>query len=142
MKTLQQLLDAKPLRIVSVTPQTMVFEALEAMARYDIGALLVMDGPRLVGIMSERDYARKVILLSKSSREIPVSAIMVDKVVFVTLEQSVEHCLALMTHRHIRHLPVVQDGTVVGLLSIGDLVKEVISDQAFVIRKMSEYIMS
>lgn len=142
MKTLQQLLDAKPLRIVSIAPQATVFEALEAMARYEIGALLVMDGPQLVGVVSERDYARKVILMSKSSREIPVSAIMVDKVVFVALEESVEQCLALMTHKHVRHLPVVQNGAVIGVLSIGDLVKEVISEQAFVIKQMSEYIMS
>lgn len=142
MRTLSQLLNAKPLQIVSVPPTATVFEALGTMAEREIGALLVMEGPRLVGIMSERDYARKVVLLNKASRDIPVSEIMVKDVTSVTPDFSVEQCLALMTDKRVRHLPVLQEGEVLGLLSIGDLVKEVIADQAFAIEQMSAYITS
>ncbi|MDO8794760.1 MAG: CBS domain-containing protein [Vicinamibacterales bacterium] len=142
MRTLSQLLDAKPLRIVSIPPDASVFQALETMARYDIGALLVMEESRLVGIISERDYARKVTLFNRASRDIPVSDIMSDNVVCVTPASSVEECLSVMTEHRVRHLPVVQGGAVMGVLSIGDLVKDVIADQAFAIKQMSAYIMS
>jgi CBS domain-containing protein len=142
MRTLPQILAAKPLRIISVPPTATVFEALETMARREIGALLVMRGSHLLGVVSERDYARKVVLLNKASRDIPVSEIMVRDVVCVTPEFSVEECLGLMTDKRVRHLPVIEHGEVIGLLSIGDLVKEVIADQAFAIEQMSAYIMS
>jgi len=142
MRTLTQLLDAKPLRIISVLPTATVFEALETMAKREIGALLVMRGSHLLGVVSERDYARKVVLLNKASRDIPVSEIMVEDIVCVTPEFSVEACLGLMTDKRVRHLPVIDEGEVVGVLSIGDLVKEVIADQAFAIEQMSAYIMS
>jgi len=142
MRTLNQLLDAKPLRLVSTPPDASVFQALETMARYDIGALLVMEDSRLVGIISERDYARKVTLFNRSSREIPVSDIMSNDVVCVTPEFSVEECLSVMTAHRVRHLPVVQNSAVIGVLSIGDLVKDVIADQAFAIKQMSAYICS
>jgi CBS domain-containing protein len=142
MKTIRQLLDNKPLKVAAIAPNATVFEALQTMAERDIGALLVMERERLVGILSERDYARKVILQNKSSREIPVSEIMSDKVVAVTLNETVEQCMAVMTEKRIRHLPVLDGVNVLGVLSIGDLVKEVISEQEFIIKQMSEYIMS
>lgn len=142
MRTLTQILDAKAIRVISVPPTATVFEALKAMAKREIGALLVMRGSQLLGIVSERDYARKVVLLNKASRDIPVSEIMVEDVVCVAPEFSVEECLGLMTDKRVRHLPVVADGEVIGVLSIGDLVKEVIADQAFAIEQMSAYIMS
>lgn len=142
MRTLTQILDAKPHRIISVPPTATVFEALEAMAQREIGALLVMRGSHLLGIVSERDYARKVVLLNKASRDIPVSEIMVEDVACVTPEFSVEECLGLMTEKRVRHLPVINDNEVIGILSIGDLVKEVIADQAFAIEQMSAYISS
>ena len=110
------------------------------MAEHDIGALLVLDGARLVGIFSERDYARKVILLGKSSHETRVAEIMTPKVVQVTPAEGVDACMALMTERRIRHLPVVENDQVIGILSIGDLVKEIISDQSFHISQLEGYI--
>lgn len=142
MRTLTQLLDAKPLRLVSISPNASVYEALETMARYDIGALLVMEESRLVGIISERDYARKVTLLRRASRDIRVADIMVRDVLCVSPGMTVEACLAAMTRHHVRHLPVVSEGAVIGVLSIGDLVKDVIADQAFAIEQMAAYICS
>lgn len=142
MKTLEQLLAAKGHHgVLSINADEMVLRALTIMAERDIGALLVMEGGRPVGIFSERDYARKVILLGKASKNTPVSEVMSDKVISVTLDQTVEDCMAIMTERHIRHLPVTEDdGTVVGFLSIGDLVKETISEQAFIIGQLEHYI--
>lgn len=142
MKTVSQLLQGKGGGVLSVTPESSVFTALKLMAEKNIGALLVMDGDVLRGIMSERDYARKVILLGKSSHELAVRDIMSDKVVSVTPKQTVDDCMALMTGRRIRHLPVLDNGRVVGVLSIGDLVKAVIEAQQQTIRELESYIHS
>jgi CBS domain-containing protein len=140
MRSLTHLLAGKPAP-VSVGPDDTVLEDLSALARHDIGALLVLDGGRLVGIFSERDYARKVILRGKASKDIPVKEIMSEKVSYVTPSQSVEECMALMTDRHIRHLPVLgAQQEVIGVVSIGDLVKETISEQKFIIDQLEHYI--
>ena len=142
MKTVRQLLQAKGGAIHSVSPDTRVFEALKLMAEKEIGALVVTDGGALVGIMSERDYARKVILHGKSSHDIPVRDIMTSQVLTVTPGQTVDQCMALMTSKRFRHLPVTEAGKLVGLVSIGDLVKEVIAEQEQTIRQLESYIHS
>lgn len=142
MKTVSQLLQGKGGSVLSVTPETSVYEALKLMADKNVGALLVMSGDALRGIMSERDYARKVILLGKSSHELAVRDIMSDKVVSVTPKQTVDDCMGLMTGRRIRHLPVIDSGRVVGVLSIGDLVKAVIEEQQQTIQQLESYIHS
>jgi len=140
MKTAHQLLDAKGSHVVSVAPDTPVLEALRVMADRSIGAVLVMDGERVVGIMSERDYARKVILQGRSSHDTPVRDIMTERVVYARPEQTVADCMALMTDKRIRHLPVIGQERLLGVLSIGDLVKETISEQEFLIRQLENYI--
>lgn len=142
MKTVSQLLQDKAGGVASVTPETTVFKALKLMAEKNIGALLVMSDGTLRGIMSERDYARKVILLGKSSHELKVSDIMSEDLVTVTPAQTVDDCMSLMTGRRIRHLPVLDDGKVVGVLSIGDLVKAVIEMQRETIQQLESYIHS
>jgi CBS domain-containing protein len=140
MRPLKQLIEGKP-STVSVGPNDSVFVALTLMAQFDIGALLVLDHGKLVGIFSERDYARKIVLKGKASKDTPVREIMSDKVSCVTLDQTVEECMALMTDKRIRHLPVLsKDGEVISILSIGDLVKETISDQKFTIDQLVSYI--
>lgn len=142
MKTVEQLLQGKKFPgVYTIGTDTRVFEALCLMADKDVGALMVITGDgRLVGVISERDYARKVILHGKSSHDVPVRDIMSDEVVTVSPEQTVEDCMALMTERHIRHLPVMNGGILVGVLSIGDLVKETISQQQFTIDQLESYI--
>lgn len=140
MKTVSQLLQVKGGSVLSVAPGTSVFDALKLMAEKNVGALLVMEDGRLCGIMSERDYARKVILLGKSSYELAVRDIMSDKVVTVTPGQSVDDCMALMNSRRIRHLPVMDGERIIGVLSIGDLVKAVIESQEQTIRQLESYI--
>ncbi len=136
----KHILQKKGLEIYSVEPETCVSDSLQLMAEKNIGALLVMESGKLVGIFSERDYARKVFLKGKSSLETPVCEIMTEKVYVVNPETSVEECMALMTEKHIRHLPVMKDDQVVGLISIGDVVKEVISKQGFQIAQLESYI--
>ena len=141
MKTLKQLLAAKTKPLAVVAPTDSVFHALTLMAQHDVGALLVLEGEQLVGIFSERDYARKIILHGKSSKETLVREIMSDKVAYVTPAATVDECMALMTEKHFRHLPVLtDDGTVVGMVSIGDMVKETICDQQFLIKELERYI--
>ncbi len=140
MITVKQLLDAKGRTIWSAAPTASVFEALQQMAEHNVGALIVMNGKALAGIFSERDYARKVALVGKSSRELKVSDIMSPQVITVTPAQSIEECMQLMTDRRIRHLPVLEEGSVVGLVSIGDIVRSIIEDQRSTIHHLEDYI--
>ena len=136
------MLNSKGADIWFIKPDESVLEAIKMMAEKKVGALLVMDNDGLVGIISERDYARKVILLGKSSRETPVNEIMTAEVVNTEPSETVEGCMKLMTEKRIRHLPVIEDGKVVGVLSIGDLVKEIIAEQEFTIKQLENYITS
>jgi CBS domain-containing protein len=140
MKTVKQLLDAKGHNVWITAPDASVYEALKLMADKDVGALLVLDAGKPVGIISERDYARKVILKGKFSRDTLVREIMTTQLVYVRPEQTVQECMALMTDRRIRHLPVLAGADLVGLVSIGDLVKAIISEQEFLIQNLQDYI--
>jgi len=140
MKPVRELLRIKGQETWSVSPDTPVYDALKLMAEKNVGALLVLDGDKLAGILSERDYARKVILKGKASKNTPAREIMSENVVCVTPKQSVAECMALMTDKHIRHLPVIEDDKLVGVISIGDVVKAIISEQKFVIEQLEHYI--
>jgi signal-transduction protein with cAMP-binding, CBS, and nucleotidyltransferase domain len=140
MYAVSDLLHSKGHTVWSVAPDATVYAALELMADKDVGALVVLDGGRLAGIFSERDYARKIILKGKASRETPVRDIMSAKVVTVGPDETVPQCMALMTRHHIRHLPVLADGELIGLISIGDVVKAIITEQEFVIEQLENYI--
>ena len=143
MMTVRQILSGKEEGVLSIAPQSTVYVALEVMAQHDVGALVVVDGGRVVGMFSERDYARKVILKGKASKDTQVKEVMSEKVSCVTLSQTVEDCMALMTDKRIRHLPVLGAGQeVLGIISIGDLVKETISHQKFTIEQLVHYIQS
>jgi CBS domain-containing protein len=137
--TVRQMLAGRG-SFISVAPSTTVFEALQRMAEHNIGAVLVMSDRRLVGIFSERDYARKVVLRGLNSRNTPVGDLMTGKVITVELSWTADQCMALMTEHHIRHLPVVEGDDVVGVISIGDAVKAVVDEQHFVIGQLTNYI--
>jgi len=141
MSTVRQLLAGRK-ALFSITPAAAVLEAIRAMAEHRVGALLVMEGGALIGILSERDYARKVILMGRSSADTPVRTIMSAPVLTVSPEDSVNHCMQLMTDRHVRHLPAVEGGRVIGMVSIGDLVKAVIAEQRAQIEQLESYIRS
>jgi len=140
MKTVGDLMGAKGKLIWSVAPETTVLEALRLMADKEIGAVLVMLEERLVGIFSERDYARQVVLKGKASKDTPVRDVMTQRIVYVRPDQTVEDCMALMTDKRVRHLPVLDAGTLLGVLSIGDVVKAVISEKEFMIAQLENYI--
>ena len=140
MRTVRQLLETKSPEVFSVAPDAPVIDAIRLMAERRIGALLVMEGARLAGILSERDYARKVVLQGRSSADTPARAIMTAQVVTVGPDTPVTACMQLMTERRIRHLPVVEGGQVVGVISIGDLVKAVIADQQLELEHLQRYI--
>jgi CBS domain-containing protein len=141
MKSVAQVLKSKPGQTVeSVAPSTPVFDAVKRMADRNIGALLVLEEQKIVGIVTERDYARKIVLMGRSSKETPVRDIMSFPVMYVRPDQTNEECMALMTDNRLRHLPVVDKGKLIGLLSIGDLVKDIISEQKFIIEQLEHYI--
>ena len=140
MITVGHILQEKGNRIWSVPPDAMVFDALTLMAERNLGAVIVMDGARIAGIFSERDYARKVILKGKSSKESPVREIMTKDVLFVLPSHSIEDCMALMTEKRIRYLLVMEGEQLMGLISIGDVVKAIISEHEFVIKQLENYI--
>ena len=142
MKTVDEILRGKGHEVWSVRPDDKVLDALRLMADKGIGSLVVKDGERLVGIFSERDYARKVVLAGKTSSDTPVREIMSSSVVTVSGKQSVQECMGIMTEHRIRHLPVMDKEKVAGVLSIGDLVKAVIEDQQFTIRELEKYVTS
>ena len=140
MSTIKQILDAKGYAVWSIHPQESVFAAIQQMAEKEVGALVVLDGDAVVGIISERDYARKVVLKGRSSRETAVQDIMTPDVIYVHLDQSIEECMSIVTERRIRHLPVLDSGRLVGIISIGDLVKTIIVEQQFIIEQLEHYI--
>jgi CBS domain-containing protein len=140
MRHVSDLLKTKGYDVWSVTPRECVYDALKLMSDKNVGALLVMDDTKLVGIFTERDYARKIVLKGKFSKETPVKDIMSTKVAYVRPEQTIEACMALMTEKRMRHLPVMDDSRVVGIISIGDAVKTIISEQKFEIKQLESYV--
>lgn len=141
MKSVAQILKSKSAQgVLSVAPSDSVYDAVKLMSDKGIGALLVMEGGKIAGIVTERDYARKIVLMGRSSKDTPVRDIMTFPVMYVRPDQTNEECMALMTDNRLRHLPVMDDGRLVGLVSIGDLVKDIISEQKFIIEQLEHYI--
>jgi len=141
MKSVAQILKSKPDMVVhTIGPDALVYDAVKLMAERGIGAIVVADGDNIVGIVTERDYARKIVLSERSSKSTPVRDIMSSSVIYVRPDTSNEECMALMTDKRIRHLPVIDNGRLVGMISIGDLVKDVISEQRFIIDQLEHYI--
>lgn len=141
MKTVADILKSKGISTVySIPPSATVFEAVALMAEKNVGALLVMEGEKIVGMVTERDYARKVVLLARSSKATLLHEVMTPAVIYVRPDQTTEDCMALMTQSRIRHLPVMDNGQLVGLISIGDLVKGIMSEQTFIIEQLQSYI--
>ncbi len=140
MTKVKDILDLKGRTVWSIAPVATVYDAMRLMADKGIGALLVLEGEKLRGIVSERDYARKVILQGRSSRTTQVSEIMTVRVAYADLDQDIEECMAIMTDKRVRHLPVMDNGRVVGIISIGDLVKSIIAEQKFMIEQLVRYI--
>lgn len=140
MRTASDIIAYKGRTVWSVSPDDTVLHALGVMAEQEIGAVLVLEGNRLAGILSERDYARKVVLMGRSSRESAIRDVMTRDVICVRPDHTIEECLALMTERRVRHLPVIDKGALCGLVSIGDLVKATIAEQEYVIEQLQHYI--
>lgn len=140
MKRVRDILEVKGRDIWSIGPDASVYDAMKLMADKEIGALMVIEGANLVGIISERDYARKVILKGRASKSTQVKEIMTTRVVYTQPEQNIEECMAVMTEKRVRHLPVIDGGRLVGVISIGDLVKSIISEQKFIIEQLERYI--
>lgn len=141
MKTVRQLLETKGHEVASISADKSVFDAMQQMVTRNIGALLVLEaGDKLVGIVTERDYARKMFMLGKSAKDVPVTEIMTRQVAYVRPEQTNEDCMALITEKRVRHLPVLENERVIGILSIGDMVKDAISEKDFIIQQLENYI--
>jgi CBS domain-containing protein len=140
MKTVRNILDTKGHDVWCIGPEDTVFDALRLMAEKEVGSLMVMDGARIAGLISERDYARKIVLLGRTSPNTLVKEIMTSHVAYTHLEQPIEECMAVMTDKRIRHLPVMEERKLVGIISIGDLVKAIIADQKFIIEQLERYI--
>ena len=141
MTTVADILKAKPdPTVYTIDPATSVFAAVQLMAQKNIGALVVVERDQVVGMLSERDYARKIALMARTSRDTPLRNIMTSPVMYVRPQQTSEQCMALMTENRLRHLPVLEDGRLIGLISIGDLVKDIISEQQFIIEQLEHYI--
>jgi CBS domain-containing protein len=141
MATVAQILKSKSDQTVyTISPAASVFDAVKLMADKNIGALVVREGENIVGLITERDYARKIVLMAKSSKQTPVREVMTSQVMYVSTDRTSEECMALMTENRLRHLPVMDKGKLIGLVSIGDLVKDVISEQKFVIAQLEHYI--
>ena len=140
MQTVEGILSKKGSAVRSVAPDDTVLHALGVMAEHDIGGVVVLDGEKLVGILTERDYARRVVLLGRASRDVPVSEIMTSHVCCVSPDRTIDECMALMTDKRIRHLPVLDHKKVVGVVSIGDVVKATIAEQEFEIAQLNSYI--
>ena len=142
MKTVRQLLQGKGTTVLSVAPDATAYDAMKLMAEKNVGALLVLAGGKLNGIVSERDFARRMFMQNKAPKDIPVSELMTKDVVYVRPDMTSDQCMALMTDKRVRHLPVVDGDRVMGVLSIGDLVKDTISEQRFIIEQLEHYIHS
>jgi CBS domain-containing protein len=142
MKTVRNILDSKGYAVWCIGLENTVFDALRLMAEKEVGALVVMDDARVAGIISERDYARKIVLLGRTSPNTLVKEIMISHVAYTHLDQPIEECMAIMTDKRVRHLPVMKEGKLVGIISIGDLVKSIIADQKFIIEQLERYITS
>ena len=140
MQTVRDILKAKGSDVWWVEPDATVFDALQRMAAKEVGALVVLQGEQIVGLISERDYARKVILHGRASSTTLVREIMTSPVVYIHLDQAIEECMSLMTEKRTRHLPVIENGKLVGLISIGDIVKSIIADQQFIIEQLVRYV--
>lgn len=140
MANVQQLLNSKSNQVWTTDPDETVFDAIRMMADKDVGALVVIEGGKPIGILTERDYARKVILEDRQSKTTPVRDVMSTRIVCASPEQTIEECMAVMTEKRVRHLPVLEDGKLAGIVSIGDLVKSRIADQEFIIEQLAHYI--
>lgn len=139
-RTVRQLLQDKGHAVWSIQPDASVFDALRLMAERDVGSLVVVDGTQVVGVFTERDYARKVILLGRTSRDLAVREVMTSELITITPDATLPDCMRLMTENRVRHLPVMEEGVQVGLVSIGDVVKAVMAEQQFLIEQLQEYI--
>ena len=140
MITIEKILNNKDKQIWSVEPKTSIFEALKIMSDKEVGALLVLEDEKLVGIFSERDYARKVILKGKSSKNTQVGELMTKKVLYIDPEKTINDCMVIMTAKHVRHLPVIENDKVIGMVTIGDVINQIISEQEFTIKHLENYI--